>query len=154
MYQEHKHRLDGRIQTFPCDALEIAAQRAVLRYVTRQGATVAGVAIPTGAVTYAVYWTDRPYNIYLWTAPDGRTLGYYFNIATDTRIGPEALHWLDLEVDVLVAPGGSVRVLDEDKLPADLSPAHRGTIAEALAALRDGPALMAAVDAIVSDWRR
>ena len=41
------------------------------------------------------------------------------------------MEWQDLEVDVLVTPDLRARVLDEDRLPADLPAERRGEIAAA-----------------------
>lgn len=116
---EVKRRLDGSVRTYPCEAVEIAGDRAVLLYRLPGPGRVADLALPAGTVTMAYYWTDRPYNVYHWIAAAGGTLAYYFNLSGPVRIGRERLEWEDLEVDVLVTPDGRVRVLDEDAVPAD-----------------------------------
>jgi predicted RNA-binding protein associated with RNAse of E/G family len=68
----------------------------------------------------------------------GKTLGYYFNIADQTRIEPGRLSWRDLVVDVLVLPGAPPRVLDEDELPANLPAELRATIDAGVAAVVGG----------------
>lgn len=114
---EVKRRLDGSVRTYPCEAVEIAGDRAVLLYRLSGPGRVADLALPAGTVTMAYYWTDRPYNVYHWIAPAGDTLAYYFNLSGPVHIGRERLEWEDLEVDVLVTPDGRVRVLDEDAVP-------------------------------------
>ena len=96
------------------------------------------VRVPPGAVTIAHYWIDRPYNVYHWLV-GGRTLGYYCNIATDTRIEPDLVTYTDLVIDVLLRPSGAADVLDEDELPDDLPTGHRLTIAKALEVLIANP---------------
>ena len=145
--EERKRKLDGRVLRYPCEALEINGERAVLLYRTTRPVDLAGVPIPAGTLSYGVYWTDRPFNVYRWVDPPGTVLAYYFNVATETRIGPDAVEWLDLEVDVLVTPDGRVQVLDEDEVPADLAPRYRAVLDEAVARLRRPTDLLPEVEA-------
>jgi predicted RNA-binding protein associated with RNAse of E/G family len=138
---ERKTRLDGTMSEFVCERIVLEpSRRAVLRYVSDREWAVADtdVRVPLGAVTVAHYWTDRPYNVYHWLV-DGRTLAYYCNIVTDTRIEPDLVAYTDLVVDVLLRPSGAADVLDEDELPPDLAPAHRLAIAKALEVLIANP---------------
>jgi hypothetical protein len=116
---EVKHRLDGGVRTYPCEAAEVAPDHAVLLYRLPGAGRVADLALPAGTLTVAYYWTDRPYNVYHWIAPSGDTLAYYFNLSGPVAIDDDRLEWEDLEVDVLVTPDGRVRVLDEDAVPAN-----------------------------------
>ncbi len=139
---ERKRRLDGSVDEFACDALAIEpGKRAVLRYLIERDHPVGPgglVLLRRGNVTIGHYWRDRAFNVYHWL--DGpRTIAYYCNVAADTAIGADAVEYLDLVVDVLLRPSGAIDVLDEDELPADLSPAHRGTIAKALEELVTNP---------------
>jgi predicted RNA-binding protein associated with RNAse of E/G family len=84
---------------------------------------VHGVDLPAGTISVGHFWTDRHYNVYHWLDRAGKTLGYYFNICDQTRIGAEIIEWRDLIVDVLALPAGRLDVLDEDELPAEL-PSH------------------------------
>ncbi len=139
---ERKRRLDGSVEEFLCDGLALEpGRRAVLRYVIERDRSVGpGGLLPLrpGNMTIAHYWHDRAFNVYHWL--DGRrTIGYYCNIAAETSIAADAVEYLDLVVDVLLRPSGAIDVLDEEELPADLSPAHRGTIARALEELVTNP---------------
>jgi predicted RNA-binding protein associated with RNAse of E/G family len=141
MITERKTRLDGTTTEFVCEPIVLEPRRrAVLRYVSDREWAVADtdVRVPAGAVTVAHYWSDRPYNVYHWLV-GGRTLAYYCNIVTDTRIEPELVAYTDLVVDVLLRPSGAADVLDEDELPQDLAPAHRLAIANALEVLIANP---------------
>ena len=130
---ERKIRLDGTVEEFVCEVLVLEAGRhAVLRYVLDRDWHVAGtILIPKGTSTISHYWVDRPYNVYHWVN-EGRTLALYVNIADRTAIAPELVAYRDLVVDVLVRPSGAIEILDEDELPADLEPAARKSIADAL----------------------
>lgn len=146
---EVKTRLDGSRAEFTCDALALEpGRRAVLRYVTdrewRAGA--AELAVPSGTVTVAHYWVDRPYNVYHWLT-GGRTLAYYCNVAADTQVEEGRVSYLDLTVDVLLRTSGAIEILDEDEVPADLDARYRKAIADALETLVTSPKrLMAEIE--------
>jgi predicted RNA-binding protein associated with RNAse of E/G family len=138
---ERKTRLDGKTTEFVCERIVLEPRRrAVLRYVSDREWAIADtdVRVPVGTVTVAHYWIDRPYNVYHWLV-GGRTLAYYCNIVTDTRIEPDLVAYTDLVVDVLLRPSGAADVLDEDELPHDLAPGHRLAIAKALEVLIANP---------------
>ncbi len=151
---EIKRKLDGRIQRFRCDALEVAAGRAVILYHIERGVTLGGLAIPAGASSYGLFWTDRPYNVYLWVDPAGTTLGAYCNVANDTAITADTIDWLDLEADVMITPDGRAEVLDLAEVPADLPRRHRAALDDALARLDDGPAVLDEAERAVAPYRR
>lgn len=130
---ERKTRLDGSTEEFLCDVLSLeAGKRAVLHLTLDRAWDVAGVlTVPAGTSTFSHYWADRPYNVYHWVN-EGRTLGYYVNIADRTTIAPELVAYRDLVIDVLMRPSGALEILDEDELPPDLEPGARKSIADAL----------------------
>ena len=138
---ERKTRLDGSVSEYRCERLSLEVDRhAVLRYVMDRDWVIGdtGIVLHPGQITIAHYWSDRPYNVYHWMDTAGKTLGYYFNIADQTRIEPGRLSWRDLVVDVLVLPGAPPRVLDEDELPANLPAELRATIDAGVAAVVGG----------------
>jgi predicted RNA-binding protein associated with RNAse of E/G family len=109
---------------------------------------VHGVDLPAGTVSVGHFWADRPYNVYHWLDRAGQTLGYYFNICDQTRVGPGIIEWRDLIVDVLALPGGRLDVLDEDELPAVLAPEIAAHIAAGKQAILTAPAaVMAEIEA-------
>jgi len=129
---EIKHALGGRRREFHCRVLEQrGAASVVVLYVLDAPWQVSDLCLPAGTVTFGHFWSDRPYNVYHWMAPDGRTLGHYVNLATETRIAPGRLEWRDLTVDILLRPGAAPEVLDEAELPADLDPGLGHEIARA-----------------------
>ena len=122
---EIKTTIGGRVDRFLCDVAARSATEVVVHYRVPRARDVHGVALPAGTLTVGYFWTDRPFNLYHWVAPDGRTLAHYFNVGDVTRLTGDVLEWRDLAVDVLATPDGRVRVLDEDELPPDLDPALR-----------------------------
>lgn len=145
---EVKRRLDGSESHFECDAIVLEERRrAVILYVIDRAWSVSGIALRRGMRTYGHFWLDRNYNAYHWL--DGeRTVGVYFNIGVCHEISRERVLWTDYAVDVLAAPDGSARVLDEEELgidtPADVLAVVRTTRALILAELRS---LLAEVEA-------
>ena len=137
---ERKTRFDGTVQEFACQILDLEpGSRAVLRYDFDRDWTVHGIQLPRGGMTAGYFWVDRPYNVYHWLDQQARTLGFYFNVGhTDTVDGTQVA-WRDLIVDVIVTPDGGMDVLDEEELPPDLAPEHRGTIARALEQIMTNP---------------
>ncbi len=114
--KEIKHKLSGERLEFNCELLERSDRHAVLLYRLPQAAQVADLVLPEGTVTYAHYWTDRPFNVYHWIAPDGRTLAYYVNLGDRVALQSDRVEWRDLAIDILVTPDGRRQVLDTDEL--------------------------------------
>ena len=94
------------------------------------------------AVEY--FYTDRGYNVIAGYAPDGALRACYCNIATPARLavapGGAEVSFVDLDIDVLVAPDGACVVTDEDEFAANArrygyAPAVRDGARAAVAAL-------------------
>jgi hypothetical protein len=144
---EIKHTLAGRVDRFTCDLLERTGERIVVLYRLPAPRDLHGVWLGAGTVTVGYFWARRPYNLYHWLSAAGRTLAYYFNVGDVKGEDATSFEWLDLAVDVLATPGGQVRVLDEDELPADLAPETRRYVEAARdEILRDLPHLTAEAD--------
>ncbi|HUJ17947.1 MAG TPA: DUF402 domain-containing protein [Nitrospirota bacterium] len=115
---EKKITLSGATHRFSCELLRLDGGFGVLRYVIERPYDVSGTQLFPGDVTYALYWTDRPYTLYVWRF-GGSKAAYYFNIADSVSLRPEEFSWRDLAVDVLIDADGNVRVLDENEVPDD-----------------------------------
>jgi uncharacterized protein len=145
---EIKRTLAGGEKRFDCRLLAGGAGHVVLLWISGAPMNVHGVELPAGTLTFAHYWTDRAYNVYHWMDRTGQTLGYYFNIADETRIGPAEVSWRDLVVDVLIRPNAKPEVLDRDELPAELPEDLRATIEAGVAAVvGDSDRLLREIDA-------
>ena len=132
-FREIKHHLDGRTETWGCEALGVTGDRAVVTFVlpARIGPW------PKGSTTYGFFWTRRDYNLYRFVSKDGETLGHRFDVVTDVRIDDDSVEYLDLVVDVVVDPLGEVTVEDEDEAKqaakrGSLTKEHLGIIERAL----------------------
>ena len=117
---EIKQTLSGTVEQFACELVALEENYGILRYRILERVSVGDVLLVPGAVTYAVYWIGRPYNVYWWRDPQGETLAFYCNIADSTTLSPAEFRWRDLTLDILIHPNGEIAILDQDQLPSDL----------------------------------
>ena len=75
--------------------------------------------IVPGTLSTEYYWTDRFYSIFRFAEPDVRLRNFYCNVNLPPRFDGRELSFVDLDMDVLVAPDFSYRVLDEDEFEAN-----------------------------------
>ena len=121
--REIKRTLTGETKTYLCEQVSLEDGVGVLRYVIDREYDIAGFRLSPGDETLALYWTGRPYTLYIWHRKQQADRAYYFNIADSVSLRPEEFTWRDLAVDILVTEDGIVRVLDEHELPPNLPPA-------------------------------
>lgn len=153
--REIKRTISGERQEFICQLLDRSENHVVVQYRVRQARRIADLVLPKGTLTYGYFWRDRPYNVYHWVRPDGRTLGYYVNLADQVFIRPGEVQWRDLAMDLLFSPDGSrVQILDEGEL-ANIPPDLRKNIEAARAhVLTHRDELLAEVRAVTTHMRR
>ena len=99
-----------------------------------------GILIRTGDRFVETYFTDRWYNIFEIHDRDDDTLkGWYCNIGRPAVWEDDAtLSYIDLALDLWVAPDGSQTVVDEEEfLALDLDQATRAQALAGLAELRE-----------------
>ncbi|MFK7696589.1 DUF402 domain-containing protein [Paenibacillus sp. HJGM_3] len=138
---ERKIKYDGSVVDYECILLEREDNRAVLFYPITKSFSVAYGAedrkliLPNGSYTIAYYWTDRPYNVYVWRDAGGTYIGAYFNIVRNTVLTETEVSFEDLIVDVLLLPAGERYVLDEEELPEPLEEFEEGLANRALHSL-------------------
>ena len=70
--------------------------------------------IARGTVSTEYYWLDRWYNVFRFSTPEGRLQSYYCNINVPPVFDGEILSYIDLDIDILVQPDLSYRVLDRE----------------------------------------
>ena len=75
--------------------------------------------IPRGTRTIEYYWLDRWYNVFRFLKADGSTRLYYCNVNMPPKLEGDALTYIDLDIDILVQPDLSYRVLDLDEFAAN-----------------------------------
>jgi predicted RNA-binding protein associated with RNAse of E/G family len=116
---EKKLTLSGAAQVFECELLRLDASFGMLKYVIDREYTISNVTLRPGDTTYALYWRDRPYTVYIWKVSKKQFI-YYFNIADSISLHSNEIMWRDLSIDILVDADSTVHVLDEDELPSGL----------------------------------
>ena len=68
--------------------------------------------IACGTISTEYYWFDRWFNVFRFAAPDGRLQSWYCNINAPPEFDGQVLSYIDLDIDILVQPDLSYRVLD------------------------------------------
>lgn len=68
--------------------------------------------IASGTHSLEYYWLDRWYNIFRFAEPAGTLRNYYCNINVPPTFDGETLNYVDLDLDILVRPDLSYRILD------------------------------------------
>lgn len=71
--------------------------------------------IPRGTRTVEYYWLDRWYNVFRFLTANGETHLWYCNVNVPPTFKEATLSYVDLDIDVLVEPDLSYRVLDLDE---------------------------------------
>ncbi|RYL91053.1 DUF402 domain-containing protein [Sporolactobacillus sp. THM7-4] len=136
---ERKVRYDNTIAEYRCRLLKLAKEKVVLFYkIERPVQLLAGdtpFILTEGSVTIAYYWTDRPYNLYIWRDSDGHYSGAYFNIVKNTQITNQMVSFEDLIIDVLILPSGECFILDEEELPVPLAQFEEGYVRKVMQSL-------------------
>ena len=111
--KEHKNK---ETQRFLCNVLHREANYLVVSFHSEKEGNIRDIVIPSGSTTIAHYWTDRGYVVWRMYGPEGLLIGTLFHIVKDVIIASTHVQYLDLIVDIWIAPDGKLRVLDEDEL--------------------------------------
>jgi predicted RNA-binding protein associated with RNAse of E/G family len=125
---ETKRHVDGRVERFRCRLVLRRPHVAVLRFDLDKARRVNGLHFPRGSRTYGFFWPRRPYSLYRIADPRGRLIAHRFDVVEDVRLSETEVSYLDLLLDIWVAPDGTVRVEDEDEVAEH---ARRGLLSKA-----------------------
>lgn len=68
--------------------------------------------IRRGTISYEYYWLDRWYNIFRFHEQGGELRNFYCNINMPPKFENSVLDYVDLDIDILVSPDFSYKVLD------------------------------------------
>ncbi|HEX8175242.1 MAG TPA: DUF402 domain-containing protein [Pyrinomonadaceae bacterium] len=71
--------------------------------------------IRRGTVSIEYYWLDRWYNVFRFLEPDGSVRNFYCNVNMPPALDGSLLSYVDLDIDILVAPDLSYEILDMDE---------------------------------------
>jgi uncharacterized protein len=95
--------------------------------------------IASGTHSLEYYWLDRWYSIFRFGQPDGSVRNFYCNVNVPPAFDGEILSYTDLDLDILVNPDFSYRILDVEEFerngrdfgyPADVQTSARQALAE------------------------
>lgn len=70
--------------------------------------------ISSGTISTEYYWLDRWYNVFRFSDADRKLKNFYCNINQPPAFDGQVLSYIDLDMDVLVAPDLTYRILDVD----------------------------------------
>jgi len=70
--------------------------------------------ILSGTISTEYYWLDRWYNVFRFSDPDQNLKRFYCNINVPPHFDGRVLSYIDLDIDVLVEPDLTYKILDED----------------------------------------
>jgi uncharacterized protein len=70
------------------------------------------IALGTHSLEY--YWLDRWYNVFRFAQPNGELRNYYCNVNVPPTLENDVLSYVDLDLDILVAPDRSYQLLDAE----------------------------------------
>lgn len=70
--------------------------------------------ITAGTLSYEYYWLDRWYSIFRFHEPSGSFRNFYCNLNMPPVFADGVLDYVDLDIDVVVWPDLSYKVLDRD----------------------------------------
>lgn len=77
--------------------------------------------IRAGTLSTEYFWKDRCYNVFRFREPSGELRCFYCNVNLPPSLSENLLTFVDLDIDILVAPDFSFRVLDEDEFEENQS---------------------------------
>ncbi len=70
--------------------------------------------ISSGTISTEYYWLDRWYNVFRFSDSNQTLRNFYCNINQPPSFDGRVLSYIDLDIDVLVAPDFTYRILDLD----------------------------------------
>ena len=76
--------------------------------------------IALGTISREYYWLDRWYNVFRFLEQTGELKSFYCNISAPPVFLRDTLGYIDLDMDVLVAPDLSYTILDEDEFARNI----------------------------------
>ena len=71
--------------------------------------------IRPNTISYEFYWKNRWYNVFRFHQPEGELRNFYCNVNLPPILQEDVLTYVDLDIDVLVAPDFDYQILDLDE---------------------------------------
>ena len=115
---EVKRHADGSAHRYQCELVALRPHLAIVLFRHWRGRSAGGFRFPRGSSTYGFFWPRRGYSLYRIAGPDGRLIAHRFDVLEDARLSQDEVSYLDLLLDIWVAPDGRVQIEDEDDVAA------------------------------------
>jgi predicted RNA-binding protein associated with RNAse of E/G family len=131
-----KRNLNGEVTwQYEGRVLKREANNIVLEaFFNRDNMPFMGVVLKRDDLFVETFYTDRWYNVFeIFDRDDGKFKGWYCNIGFPAVFEDNTVSYIDLALDLWVAPDGTQTVLDEDEFLA--MPINVATRAQAISAL-------------------
>ena len=125
---EVKRHLEGGAHRFQCELVFRRPHLVIVLFRHSRARSAGGFSIPRGSHTYGFFWSRRPYSLYRIVRPDGGPIAHRYDIVDDVRLGEREVSYLDLLLDIWIAPDGGVQIEDEDEV---VEYARRGLLSRA-----------------------
>jgi hypothetical protein len=71
--------------------------------------------IPAGTTSYEYYWWNRWFSVFRFIEPTGELRIYYCNVNVPPEFDGHEMSFIDLDIDIVVAPDMTFRIVDEDE---------------------------------------
>ena len=113
---EVKRHLEGGAHRFDCELALRRPHLVVVLFRHWRARSAGGFSIPRGSRTHGFFWRRRPYSLYRIVRPDGGLIAHRYDIVGDVRLAEREVSYLDLLLDIWIAPDGTVRFEDEDEV--------------------------------------
>jgi protein associated with RNAse G/E len=103
--------------------------------------------ILSGTISTEYYWLDRWYNVFRFSDPDQSLKRFYCNVNVPPHFDGRVLSYIDLDIDVLVEPDLTYKILDEDDFeqnairypyPGEVQVNARAALAELIGLIESG----------------
>jgi uncharacterized protein len=75
--------------------------------------------VARGTTSIEYYWLDRWYNIFRFLKPNGELRNFYCNVNVPPTFDGRVLSYIDLDIDILVAPDLTYQIVDEDEFESN-----------------------------------
>jgi protein associated with RNAse G/E len=75
--------------------------------------------VARGTISREYYWLNRWYNVFRFQHPNGELRSFYCNINVPPTFDGRVLSYIDLDIDILVAPDLSYQIVDEDEFASN-----------------------------------
>ena len=105
-------------QEFLCSLLFRTNDYLVLAFQSPASSRINGRLIEKGSTTIAHYWSNRNYTLWKFIDINHSLIGYLFHICTDVVFEKSSVTYMDLELDIWVAPDGRFTILDQEEVNA------------------------------------